>query len=181
LKDIGDFRKGKGYSKNDLTEKGYPIILYGRMYTNYESLIAEVNNSFVSSEVGAIKSRSGDIIVPSSGETAQDIARASSVKKAGIILGGDLIILSPRVENINSLFLATNISTDKQKRKLSRLAQGKTVVHLHSADLKNLKISLPTFREQTKISITVLKINDLIVANERNRFGRAEVVRSKCS
>jgi len=55
------------------------------------------------------------------------------------------------------------------------------VVHLHSADLKNLKISLPTFREQTKISITVLKINDLIVANERNRFGRAEVVRSKCS
>jgi len=40
-------------------------------------------------------------------------------------------------------------------------------VHLHSADLKNLKISLPTFREQTKISITVLKINDLIVANEK--------------
>ncbi len=39
LEDVGSFSKGKGYSKSDLQEKGTPIILYGRMYTNYETTL----------------------------------------------------------------------------------------------------------------------------------------------
>ena len=40
--DIATFSKGRGYSKSDLRSEGNPIVLYGRLYTNYASVIAIV-------------------------------------------------------------------------------------------------------------------------------------------
>lgn len=42
LKELATFAKGTGYSKSDLTEQGTPIILYGRLYTKYETKINDV-------------------------------------------------------------------------------------------------------------------------------------------
>lgn len=39
LGEIAVFSKGVGYSKNDLCEEGTPIILYGRLYTKYETCV----------------------------------------------------------------------------------------------------------------------------------------------
>ena len=36
---LATFSKGRGYSKSDLRKQGNPIILYGRLYTNYSSII----------------------------------------------------------------------------------------------------------------------------------------------
>jgi type I restriction enzyme S subunit len=43
LGDVAEFSKGYGYSKADLTDNGTPIILYGRLYTNYETIIKKVD------------------------------------------------------------------------------------------------------------------------------------------
>ena len=43
LRTAATFSKGSGYSKNDLKENGTPIILYGRLYTKYETVISEVD------------------------------------------------------------------------------------------------------------------------------------------
>ena len=93
LSDIASFSKGKGYTKNDLVNDGSPIILYGRMYTKYETVISDID-TFVNLQEGSIISKGGEIIVPASGETAEEISRASVVKNKGIILGGDLNIIS---------------------------------------------------------------------------------------
>ena len=42
LDNLAKFSKGKGYSKGDLIKKGTPIILYGNLYTNYQTVIKEV-------------------------------------------------------------------------------------------------------------------------------------------
>ena len=94
LKNEAEFGKGNGYSKSDLTEFGTPIILYGRLYTKYENLISDVD-TFVNTKDGSVYSEGGEVIVPASGETAIDIARAATVEKAGILLGGDLNIIKP--------------------------------------------------------------------------------------
>ena len=90
--DIADYSKGNGYSKSDLTENGTPIILYGRLYTKYQFAIDEVD-TFATPKDGSIYSQGNEVIIPASGETAEDIARASAVEKSGILLGGDLNIL----------------------------------------------------------------------------------------
>ena len=78
LRDIAEFSKGSGYSKGDLIESGTPIILYGRLYTKYETSISEVD-TYVEAKDGSVYSKGGEVIVPASGETAEDIARAATV------------------------------------------------------------------------------------------------------
>ena len=95
LGDIAEFSKGSGYSKGDLIESGTPIILYGRLYTKYETSISEVD-TYVEAKDGSVYSKGGEVIVPASGETAEDIARAATVDKSGVILGGDLNVVSPK-------------------------------------------------------------------------------------
>lgn len=40
---MASFSKGSGYSKSDLIDSGTPLILYGRLYTKYETVITEVD------------------------------------------------------------------------------------------------------------------------------------------
>ena len=79
LGELVQFSKGTGYSKGDLKESGTPIILYGRLYTKYETEITDVD-TFADAKPGSVYSRGGEVIVPASGETAEDISIASVVE-----------------------------------------------------------------------------------------------------
>lgn len=165
LGEIANFSKGVGYSKNDLCEEGTPIILYGRLYTKYETSIFDVD-TFVKEKAGSVYSKGGEVIVPASGETAEDISIASVVVKPGILLGGDLNIVSPTTE-YDSAFLALTISSGAAHKYLSSLAQGKSVVHLHNADIQSVPAKFPTKREQEKIHLLFGKIDTLITLHQR--------------
>ena len=106
------FSKGTGYSKADLKESGTPIILYGRLYTKYETVISKVD-TFVEAKPGLVYSHGGEVIVPASGETAEDISIASVVEKSGVLLGGDLNTFT-QPGNLDSSFLAISISNQGQ-------------------------------------------------------------------
>ena len=165
LKDTANFAKGIGYSKKDLKSSGIPIILYGRLYTKYETVINEID-TFTQPKKDTFLSKGGEIIVPASGETAEDISVASVVKNMGIILGGDLIIVYPN-SSLNSVFLALNITYGRAHDEMRRRAQGKTIVHLHNSDLANIKLKIPTISEQKKIVYLLEKINKLIALQQR--------------
>ena len=165
LGEIAFFSKGVGYSKNDLCEEGTPIILYGRLYTKYETCIFDVD-TFVKEKSGSVYSKGGEVIVPASGETAEDISIASVVVKPGILLGGDLNVVSPTAE-YDSAFLALTISSGATHKYLSSLAQGKSVVHLHNADIQSVSAKFPTKREQEKIHLLFGKIDTLITLHQR--------------
>ncbi|MGL6057704.1 MAG: hypothetical protein ACRC17_05255 [Culicoidibacterales bacterium] len=94
LGELAEFSKGSGYTKSDLKEQGCPIILYGRLYTKYETIISEVD-TYADINEKSVMSSGGEVLVPSSGETSEAISRASVVLKQGVILGGDLNIIKP--------------------------------------------------------------------------------------
>ena len=164
LGDIAEFSKGSGYSKGDLIESGTPIILYGRLYTKYETSISEVD-TYVEAKDGSVYSKGGEVIVPASGETAEDIARAATVDKSGVILGGDLNVVSPN-EDINSAFLAISISHGNSQRELAKKAQGKSIVHIHNEEIKNLVVPFPTKAEQNKIVEYFSSLDNLITLHQ---------------
>ena len=165
LGDVAEFSKGSGYSKGDLVEYGTPIILYGRLYTNYETRISDID-TFVDAKVGSVYSKGGEVIVPASGETAEDIARAATVDKSGILLGGDLNIVMPN-KDINSSFLAISISSGNPQRELAKKAQGKSVVHIHNEEIKNLVLPFPIKDEQNKIASYFCQLDNLITLHQR--------------
>ena len=165
LRTAATFSKGSGYSKNDLKENGTPIILYGRLYTKYETVISEVD-TFVDVQPNSVYSTGHEVIVPASGETAEDISRASFVAKSGILLGGDLNIIVPD-DYINPVFLALTISNGNQQKELSKRAQGKSVVHIHNSDLENVVLLYPKYEEQEKIGEYFSKLDSIITLHQR--------------
>ncbi len=168
LDDVAKFSKGAGYSKGDLIESGTPIILYGRLYTKYETIISNVD-TYVDAKDGSVYSEGGEVIVPASGETAEDIARASTVDKSGVLLGGDLNIVMPNA-NINSAFLAISISNGNAQRELAKKAQGKSVVHIHNEEIRNLIVPFPKKVEQDTIVEYFSTLDSLITLHQRKLY-----------
>jgi len=165
LGNLAAFSKGNGYTKNDLQESGDPIVLYGRLYTKYETVINDVDTFVIKKEKSVI-SEGNEVIVPASGESAKDISRASVIDTAGLILGGDLNIIRPNV-NINPIFLALTISNGSQQREMSKRAQGKSVVHLHNSDLKEVNLLYTSLKEQKKIGTFFKQLDDTIALHQR--------------
>ena len=163
--DIADYSKGNGYSKGNLIDIGTPIILYGRLYTKYQFAISEVD-TFAVPRNGAVYSQGNEVIVPASGETAEDIARASAIEKSGILLGGDLNILRP-FDFINPLFLALAISNGEPQKELAKKAQGKSVVHIHNTDIQEVTIVYPSKTEQDRIVSVFRQLDNLITLHQR--------------
>lgn len=159
------FSKGTGYSKGDLKKIGTPIILYGRLYTDYEPVIEKVD-TFVDMKPGSVFSNGGEIIIPASGESAEEISIASVVKESGIILGGDINIITPPV-NLDSVFLAISLSEGKPHYDLAKMAQGKSVVHLHNNDLEKIELIYPSYAEQVQISTFIMSIDKLITLHKK--------------
>lgn len=161
LGEIADFLKGKGISKADVVDDGIqPCIRYGELYTHYGEVITEIK-SFTNQYEELMLSESNDVIIPSSGETKEDIATASCVKLDGVALGGDLNILRSQ---LNGAFLAYYLSHGL-KRAISKIAQGDAVVHLYASQLKKLSIKIPLRdNEQEKIADTISSVDELIHA-----------------
>ena len=176
LGEIASFSKGSGYSKADIRESGIPLFLYGRMYTQYETRVDSVD-TFAAPRPGTLYSKGTEIVVPASGESTEDIARASAITREGIALGGDLNVVYPQ-RMVTPLFLAYGLSHGSSQKLLAQKAQGKTVVHIHASDLKGLGIAFPDVTEQQAIGTFFSSLDDLITLHQRKRESRIIRVRS---
>ena len=159
--DIGTFFKGIGISKEQLTEEGTPGILYGELYTKYKNeVIKEVKSKTSINTNGLVFSKSNDVIIPSSGETAIDISTACCVTLDNILLGGDLNIIRPKKHNGSFISYQLN---GKRKYDIAKIAQGSSIIHLYNDSLKKVKINVPNdIREEEKIVSLLSKIDDRI-------------------
>lgn len=155
------FEKGRGISKQDITSDGATeCIRYGQLYTEYRNTITKVVSRTNKAPTNPILSTGNDVLIPSSGEDAKDIATAIAILVEGVILGGDINVLRTAE---NAAFLAPYLSS-YYKIELAKLAQGNAVVHLYSKDMKILKVSLPSLPEQQKIADYLSAIDTKIEA-----------------
>ena len=123
-------------------------------------------DTFADAKPGSVYSRGGEVIVPASGETAEDISIASVVEKSGVLLGGDLNVITPPTD-LDSAFLAISISNGKPHNDMAKMAQGKSVVHLHNTDLEKIDFTYPCYEEQTQISCFFKSVDTLITLHQR--------------
>ena len=166
LGDIADFSKGAGISKDQRSEEGNPCILYGELYTRYKSeVITNVFSKTALPDSDLVKSKANDIIIPASGETAEDIATARCVPFDNILLGGDLNII--RLHEQDGKFFSYQLN-GVRKYDIATVAQGVSVVHLHAGDLKGITVKYPShIAEQEKISQILGLIDDRIATQSK--------------
>lgn len=156
--------KGKGIAKADIDPKGsQACIRYGELYTSYGEVISKVVSYTNVHASQLFLSKSNDVIIPSSGETKIDIARASCVMVADVALGSDLNVIRSK---INGTFLSYYLNGPK-RQEIAKVAQGHTVVHLYRHQLEALTLSVPSPAEQQKIASCLSSVDELIAAQSR--------------
>ncbi|SCU11991.1 restriction endonuclease subunit S [Staphylococcus aureus] len=166
LGDVATFAKGKLGAKKDVSQNGVPIILYGELYTKYGAIVSKIFSKTDIPENKLKIAKKNDVLIPSSGETAIDIATASCIYlNKCVAVGGDINILTPQKQDDRFISLSIN---GINKNELSKYAQGKTVVHLYNNDIKNLKIVFPSeFEEQVRIGDFFSKLDRQIELEEQ--------------
>lgn len=172
LGEMGTILKGKGIAKSDVKPDGsLPCIRYGEIYTIYGETISDVVSRTDAEAADLVLSEEGDVIIPASGETKEDIATASCVAKAGVALGSDLNVFR---SSLSGSFLAYYIRGNL-KPLIRKVAQGDSVVHLYPAQLDKLQLAIPSsLPEQQKIAECLTALDDLI----RAQGERIEALRS---
>ena len=163
LGNLGTFIKGAPLSKADITDEGTPFVLYGELYTTYGEVTHSIKRRTDKVVEPQFYSKVGDVIMPTSGETPEDIATASCIMLPDVILAGDLLIY--RTQKVDGR-LVSFVVKNKVNKQISSVAQGKSVVHVRAEELSKIAISYPSDAEQHKI-LTMLELLEDKMSKQR--------------
>ena len=146
LNDVATFSKGKGISKNDISDYGIECVRYGELYTKYNEMIYNIESKTNLDKNELKLSEKDDILIPCSGETAIDLATASCIQKDQVAIGGDItVIKTDQYAPFITYYL------NQKKTEIAKYAQGVSIVHLYPKDFKVMNIKIPSITEQKKI------------------------------
>ena len=161
LGDLGEFIKGAPLSKADIAPEGNPMILYGELYTTYREVAYEIARSTNRNVDDKYRSKIGDVLIPTSGETPEEISTATCVMKEGVILAGDLYIYRT-VDEIDGRIMSYLLN-HQANNAISCIAQGKSVVHVQAKELRNITVVFPPeIGEQRKIADCLASMDEVI-------------------
>ena len=166
FKELGQFSKGRGIKRDDVTDEGAPCVRYGELYTQYQDYILKVA-SRIPQDVAAtaLPIKKGDLLFAGSGETAEEIGRcAAYLGEEQAYAGGDVIVLTPSGQN--SIYLGHLMNSPIVSAQKARLGQGDAVVHIYINNLAQVQIELPPIAEQNAIAEVLSDVDGLLNALE---------------
>ena len=110
-------------------------------------------------------SRIGDVLIPTSGETPEEISTASCVMVSGVILAGDLnIFRTSKVDGRIMSYVLNHIVNGN----IARIAQGKSVVHIQASEISKISISYPDKNTQQQLITVFDGISEKIALAEES-------------
>lgn len=161
LKQLGTFFKGGGFSRDNLVEDGgYPAILYGDIYTQYEYKTSVITHSIDSNAYDVSrKIVKNDIVMAGTGETKDEIGKSILYMGDEVVAaGGDVIVFRPN-EGINVEYLLYRLYSQAALEHRYIHGKGDIIVHIYPTALGNTLISLPD--EENQVT-AVERINEII-------------------
>ena len=162
--ELGTFIKGAPLSKADISDSGTPFILYGELYTTYKEVVRSIVRKTKANVDDIYLSKVGDVVIPTSGETPEEISTASCVMIPNVILAGDLnIFRSDIIDGRIMSYLLNHIVNDQ----IARVAQGKSVVHIQASEIGKISLTYPDYNEQIRIAQILELLDRHILMSER--------------
>jgi type I restriction enzyme, S subunit len=169
LADLGQFSKGRGIRRDDVTDHGVACIRYGELYTRYDNYVLNPA-SRIPPEVAlsALPIHIGDLLFAGSGETAEEIGKCVAyVGEEVAYAGGDIVVLTPSEQN--PIYLGHLMNHREVAQQKARYGQGDAVVHISARNLALVDVTLPSKDEQDAIACVLLDMDAEIAALEKRR------------
>ncbi|MDD6640171.1 MAG: restriction endonuclease subunit S [Erysipelotrichaceae bacterium] len=173
--EIGVPLSGGSLSYDSLDDENgkYYCVLYGDLYTNYDCIIKNIIHKTDFKGNSIIKN---DILFPQSTTVdAFSLISPACLNENRAETSG-VFVIRP-YKNIDGNFICYYTKgNNNQRMKLSKKAQGLTIVHLYYYSIKDETILIPKYEEQIKISSLLIKIDNLITLHQRlYLFGQKRV------
>ena len=169
---LGTFIKGAALSKADISDSGTPFILYGELYTTYKEVVRTIVRTTQANVDGVYLSKVGDVVIPTSGETPEEISTASCIMVPDVILAGDLNIYRSTIVDGRIISYLLNHIVNEQ---IARVAQGKSVVHVQASEIGKISITYPDHDEQDRIAEILELIDNRIAHSEASLSSMQEM------
>ena len=169
LGQLGAFSKGRGITREDISDSGLPCVRYGELYTRHEDYVFNLATRIPPAVAStALPIKTGDLLFAGSGETAEEIGHcAAYVGEEQAYAGGDIVVLTPVGQD--SIYLGHLMNYRTVAIQKARMGQGDAVVHISASNLAQVQISLPPVEEQTAIAIVLSDMDAELATLEQRR------------
>lgn len=150
LGERGEFIRGSGLQKSDLTDAGVPAIHYGQIHTHY-GIWTDSTKSFTLPERAAKlrRAKQGDLVIATTSEDDQAVAKATAwlgVEEAAV--SGDAYIYR---HNLDPRFVAYFFASERFQEQKARHLTGTKVRRVSGDALAKIRIPVPPFEVQREI------------------------------
>lgn len=164
-KDIGTHLSGGTLNYNSLVPDGiYNCVLYGELYTHYDCIIKDIRNK-TNSKGNTVQKN--DILFPQSTTVDALSLISPACLNVDTAQTSGVFVIRP-FSNIDGNFVAYYTKGNQhQRKKLSKKAQGSTIIHLYYQSIKDEIILIPKIEEQRKISQFFQALDNLISFHQR--------------
>ncbi|MET3963066.1 restriction endonuclease S subunit [Marmoricola sp. OAE513] len=150
LGELGEFIRGRRFTKSDYVDAGLGTIHYGEIYTDYGTTASSVHR-FVSPELkGSLRlARQGDLIIAATGENVEDVCKAVAwLGEDEVAVHDDCYIFR---HSLDPTFAAYIFQTPAFREQKVRLASESKLARVSGANLARIVVPAPPRAVQVEI------------------------------
>ena len=159
--EIGNFTRGRRFTKDDRVEDGIPSVHYGEIYTHY-GVAASSTISHVRTDMARQLryAQPNDVVIAAVGETVEDVGKAVAwLGDEAVAVHDDCFVFS---HSMNPKFVSYFFQTEAfHAQKNKHVARAK-VKRLSGESLAKIRIPVPPLEEQERV-VSILDKFDALV------------------
>ncbi len=161
LGEVGEFIRGRRFTKADYVEDGIDCIHYGDIYTQYGTAITATVSHVRSDMVSTLRfAKSGDLVIAGVGETVEDVGKAVAWLGDGeVAIHDDCFAFR---HSMNPKFVSYYFQTTAFHAEKNKFVARAKVKRLSGESLGKLVIPVPAREEQARIVAILDKFDALV-------------------
>lgn len=150
LGDIGEFRRGRRFTKADYVDEGIGCIHYGDIYTRYGTSATETVAHVRAGLARSLRyAKTGDVVIAAVGETVEDVGKAVAwLGEDDVAVHDDCFTFH---HDQNPKFIAYCFQTPTFNAEKNKFVARAKVKRLSGESLAKLQIPVPSLEEQAQI------------------------------
>lgn len=151
LGEVGQFIRGNGLQKSDLSTEGFPAVHYGQIHTAY-GIWTQATKSFTHPDNAAKlrRAKPGDLLIATTSEDDAAVAKATAwIGDGEVALSGDAYIFR---HSLDPKFVSYFFQSERFQEQKKRFITGTKVRRVTGDALARIRIPVPPLQVQREIA-----------------------------